>query len=81
MSARGRYRQHGRNVPPALLNLPLHILWAAWDGRTGIAFPHLAYLLDYLDVSVNAGAAVSIYERRYGKWRRVTERYARIASW
>lgn len=77
MSARGRYRQHGRNVPVSVLVLPDSAAWAVCIGATTTGYTLLS---DAKEAVLIAGRPrCTFFERRYGKWRRVSWEYVSIA--
>lgn len=77
-AARGRYRRHGANVPELVRALPAGCAWAAVSRGQTWGFLSLADLRGLVPTDAMGGCA--LFERRYGKWRRVTERYVNIAS-
>lgn len=78
MSARGVYRRHGANIPELVRALPEECTWAAVSRGQTYGFMRLDDLRALIPEDRRSGCA--FFERRRGKWRRVTERYVNIAS-
>lgn len=78
MSARGRYWRHGANIPELVRALPEECAWAAVSRGQTYGFMSLDNLRGLIPADARGGCA--FFERRHGKWRRVTERYVNIAS-